>query len=132
MPRILGVDVPGRKRLVIALTYIYGVGPTRAEQLCERLQLDPNMKADDLTEGDVANIAKTLQSNYMVEGDLRRGVAQDIRRLVSIKSYRGSRHTRNLPVRGQRTRTNARTRKGSKKTVGAIRDRAARRQARTD
>ncbi len=132
MPRILGVDVPGNKRLEIGLRYIYGIGPTRAVEVCEELRLDPAMNTSELAEADIARIAQHLQERYMVEGDLRRQTAQDIRRLVSIKSYRGSRHQRGLPVHGQRTQTNARTRKGGKKTVGAIRDRAARKQARTD
>ncbi len=129
MPRILGVDIPANKRLVIGLTYIYGVGPTRAEEICHKTSLSPDMNTSELDENAVANLAQVLQDEYVVEGDLRRQVAQDIRRLVSINSYRGQRHRRGLPVRGQRTRTNARTRKGGKKTVGAIRDRAARKQA---
>jgi len=132
MPRILGVDVPNNKRLDIALRYIYGVGPARAQEVCTRTQIDPATRAGELTEAQVAQIAQTLQEGFVVEGDLRRQVAQDIRRLTSIGCYRGQRHKRQLPVRGQRTRTNARTRKGSKKTVGAIRDRAARREARSD
>lgn len=131
MPRLLGVDIPNKKRLDIALTYIYGIGPTRAQRVCEDAQLDPSMQTGELTESQLAKLAQILQEKYTVEGDLRRQVAQDVRRLVSIGCYRGLRHKRQLPVRGQRTRTNARTRKGSKKTVGAIRDRAARREART-
>lgn len=126
MPRILGVDVPAKKRLVIGLTYIYGVGPTRAQEICHKAGLSPDLNTSELNETQVATIAQILQDEYIVEGDLRRQFAQDIRRLVSINSYRGQRHRRGLPVRGQRTRTNARTRKGGKKTVGAIRDRAAR------
>lgn len=129
MPRILGVDIPGEKRLIISLTYIYGVGPTRAQEICHKASLSADLKANDLTETQVATLAQILQDEYVVEGDLRRQTAQDIRRLVSINSYRGQRHRRGLPVRGQRTRTNARTRKGGKKTVGAIRDRAARKAA---
>ena len=129
MPRILGVDIPNKKRLVIGLTYIYGVGSTRAEDICKKLNLSPDMSTSDLNETQIAHIAQTLQDDYLVEGDLRRQTAQDIRRLVSINSYRGQRHSRGLPVRGQRTQTNARTRKGGKKTVGAIRDRAARKIA---
>jgi small subunit ribosomal protein S13 len=130
MPRILGVDIPNNKRLDVGLTYIFGIGRTRAKEVCEQLQLDPAMNTSELADADIARITQTLQSNFTVEGDLRRQVAQDIRRLVSIKSYRGNRHQRGLPVHGQRTRTNARTRKGGKKTVGAIRDRAERRQSR--
>jgi small subunit ribosomal protein S13 len=132
MPRILGVDIPGNKRLEIALRYVYGVGPTRAREVCARAQIDPGTNTNDLTETTIAALAQILQEGFTVEGDLRRQVAQDIRRLVSIGCYRGLRHRRGLPVRGQRTRTNARTRKGAKKTVGAIRDRATRRQARTE
>ena len=132
MPRILGVDIPSNKRLDIGLTHIYGIGHTRAKEVCEQLQLDPAMKTSELADADIARITQTLQSSYTVEGDLRRQVAPDVRRLVSIKSYRGNRHQRGLPVRGQRTQTNARTRKGGKKTVGAIRDRAERRQSRTE
>ncbi len=132
MPRILGVDVPGDKRLEVGLCYIYGIGPARAAKVCEALQLDPAMKSSELAEADIARIAQHLQDQYAVEGDLRRQTAQDIRRLVSIKCYRGSRHQRGLPVHGQRTQTNARTRKGGRKTVGAIRDRATRKQSRTD
>lgn len=132
MPRILGVDVPNNKRVDIGLRYIYGIGPTRAAEICDALQLEPSMKTSKLADTDIARIAQYLQDRYTVEGDLRRQTAQDIRRLVSIKSYRGSRHQRGLPVHGQRTQTNARTHKGGKKTVGAIRDRAARKQARTD
>ncbi len=130
MPRILGVDIPNNKRLDIGLTYIYGIGKTRAKEICEQLQLDPGGNTSELADADVARIAQALQSNFTVEGDLRRQVAQDIRRLVSIKSYRGNRHQRGLPAHGQRTKTNARTRKGGKKTVGAIRDRAERKQTR--
>ncbi len=132
MPRILGVDIPARKRLDVALTYIFGVGHSRAQEVCTRAQLDPGMPSQDLAERDVAKIAQILQEEFTVEGDLRRSVNQDIRRLVSINCYRGMRHRRGLPVRGQRTRTNARTRKGGKKTVGAIRDRAARKAARDE
>jgi small subunit ribosomal protein S13 len=129
MPRILGVDVPAKKRLEIGLTYIFGVGPTRAKEICHKAGLSPDSSTSELNETQVATLAQILQDEYVVEGDLRRQVAQDIRRLVSINSYRGQRHRRSLPVRGQRTRTNARTRKGSKKTVGAIRDRATRKAA---
>jgi small subunit ribosomal protein S13 len=129
MPRLLGVDIPADKRVDIALTYVYGVGRTLALEICQKLQIDPSMKARDLTENHVATIVKMFQDEYMVEGDLRRQVAQNIRRLISVGAYRGLRHRRSLPVRGQRTKTNARTRKGGKKTVGAIRDRAARKAA---
>mgnify|MGYP000968441787 CR=1 FL=1 len=128
MPRILGVDIPNNKHVNISLTYIYGIGPSRANEICRRTGIDPMMKAGDLSESDIAAILQVLQDSYIIEGDLRRQVAQNIRRLTAIGAYRGLRHRRNLPVRGQRTRTNARTRKGGKKTIGAIRDRSQRKQ----
>lgn len=131
MPRVVGVDIPENKKLKISLTYIYGIGPARALEVCKRCNLNPEMRVKELSEADVAHINTTLQ-NYMVEGDLRRQVAQDIRRLVSIGCYRGQRHRRGLPVRGQRTKTNARTRKGRKQTVGAIRDKTQRKLAKGD
>ncbi|NOY80662.1 MAG: 30S ribosomal protein S13 [Kiritimatiellaeota bacterium] len=131
MPRILGVDIPSNKRLETALTAIYGVGRTRAAEICHRTRLDPGLRAGELTDGDISAIAQLLQDHFVVEGDLRRQIAQNIRRLTAIGCYRGMRHRRGLPVRGQRTKTNARTRKGSKKTVGAIRDKTARKLART-
>lgn len=127
MPRILGVDIPNDKRLEIALTYIHGIGRSAAREICQRARLEPGMPARELTESSIAGIVKVLQDSFTVEGDLRRQTAQNIRRLIAIGSYRGLRHRRGLPVRGQRTRTNARTRKGGKKTVGAIRDRSTRR-----
>lgn len=130
MPRVLGIDIPGKKRLEYALRYIYGIGPTLALEVIEKVGLDPAKKADDLTDDEVKRLSETLQSQYRIEGDLRREVQQNIRRLISIGSYRGLRHRRGLPCRGQRTSTNARTRKGPKKTVGAIRDKAARKAAR--
>jgi len=126
MPRILGVDIPGRKRIAFALRYIYGIGPTRAEEIVRSLKINPAKKADDLNPDELRNIQNFIQSNYKVEGDLRREISQNIRRLISIGSYRGLRHKKGLPVRGQRTKTNARTRKGPRKTVGVIRDREAR------
>lgn len=129
MPRILGVDIPNNKRVEIALTYVYGIGRARAAEICRRTQIEPGMKAAELTEANIGDIVRVLQDSYTVEGDLRRQTAQNIRRLIAIGSYRGLRHRRGLPVRGQRTKTNARTRKGAKKTVGAIRDRAARKLA---
>ncbi|MGI6355851.1 MAG: 30S ribosomal protein S13 [Lentisphaerae bacterium] len=129
MPRILGIDIPNNKHTNIALTYIYGIGRTSANEICRRAQIDPMTKAGDLTEAHISAILQIIQDSYTVEGDLRRQIAQNIRRLTAINSYRGIRHRRNLPVHGQRTRTNARTRKGGKKTVGAIRDRSERRQA---
>ena len=131
MPRILGIDIPNNKHTNVALTYIYGIGPTSANEICRRAQIDPMTKAGELTEANIAAILQIIQDSYTVEGDLRRQIAQNIRRLTAINSYRGIRHRRNLPVHGQRTRTNARTRKGGKKTVGAIRDRSERKQANT-
>jgi small subunit ribosomal protein S13 len=126
MPRVLGIDIPGRKRVDFALRYIYGIGPALAHDLVEKAGVDPVKKADDLTNEEITKIAELLQSEYRVEGDLRREVQSNIRRLNSINCYRGLRHRRGLPVRGQRTSTNARTRKGPKKTVGAVRGKAAR------
>ncbi len=126
MPRILGIDIPGRKRLEYALRYIYGIGPTLAKEVVEKAKLDPAKKADDLTDEDIQKLVAVLQADYRIEGDLRREVSANIRRLISIGSYRGIRHRRGLPVRGQRTKTNARTRKGAKRTVGVIRGKEAR------
>ena len=117
MPRIIGVDVPNNKRLDIALTYIFGVGRTSASQICAHFNLDPGLKARDLTEEQVTELANHVRKQYTVEGDLRRQLATAIERLRQIGCYRGMRHRRGLPVRGQRTRTNARTRKGPKRTV---------------
>ena len=130
MPRILGVDIPANKQIVIALTYLYGIGKTRAKEIVEKLGVSPSLKASELTDAHIAQITKMLDSDYQVEGDLRRQLAMSIRRLQSIQCYRGIRHRRGLPCRGQRTKTNARTRKGKKRTVGAIRDKAARKSAR--
>ena len=117
MPRIIGIDIPENKRLVISLTYIYGVGKKTSEGIIEKLKLNPNMKARELTEDDIAKVNKVLQNDLNVEGDLRREVQNNIKRLISIHCHRGMRHRAKLPVRGQRTRCNARTRKGKKKTV---------------
>ncbi len=117
MPRIIGIDVPDNKRLEIALTYIYGVGRKVSNQIIAKLGLNPNMRAHQLTQDDVARINNLLQAEYIVEGDLRRQVQNNIKRLINIHCYRGSRHRLGLPVRGQRTRTNSRTRKGKRKTV---------------
>ena len=126
MPRVLGIDIPGKKRLEYALRYIYGIGPAVANQVIEKAQLDPAKKADDLTDEDIQHLVAVLQSDYNIEGDLRRETSANIRRLISIGSYRGIRHRRGLPVRGQRTKTNARTRKGAKRTVGVVRGKDAR------
>lgn len=117
MPRVIGTDIPDNKRLIISLTYIYGVGPSRAIEIVEKLGLDPNKRARELTQDDIAKINSLLQADYVLEGDLRRLVQNNIKRLISIHAYRGLRHRIGLPVRGQRTQTNARTRKGRKKTV---------------
>lgn len=117
MPRLLGVDIPGNKPTHISLRCIYGVGPTIALELCRKAGVNPQMRAKDLREDELARLAVLLDKDYVVEGQLRRQVAQNIQRLKDIGCYRGIRHRRGLPVRGQRTRTNARTRKGPKKTV---------------
>jgi len=117
MPRLIGVDVPANKRLEIALTYIYGIGRNTATKVCAAVGLDPGLRARDLTEDQIATLATYIQRQYPVEGQLRRQVAASINRLREIGCYRGLRHRRGLPVRGQRTRTNARTRKGPRKTV---------------
>ncbi len=117
MPRVIGIDIPDKKRLEISLMYIYGIGRHVSNEVCAKLKLDKNMKAYQLSEDDIARINALLQSEYVVEGDLRRQIQNNIKRLVSIHSYRGTRHRLGLPVRGQRTRTNARTRKGKRKTV---------------
>ena len=117
MPRILGVDLPNDKPTHIALRYIYGIGPTTALELCEKARINPLRKAKELSDDDLARLATILDREYVVEGPLRRQVQQNIARLRDIGCYRGLRHRRSLPVRGQRTRTNARTRKGPRKTV---------------
>ena len=117
MARIAGVNLPTQKRLVIGLTYIYGIGDSTAEKICRQLELDPDEKVRDLTDEAVTKLRHFVDSDLEVEGDLRRERAQAIKRLTEIGSYRGIRHRRGLPVRGQRTKTNGRTRKGPKKTV---------------
>ena len=117
MPRILGVDIPSDKPTHISLRYIYGIGPTTALQLCSKAKVDPQRRAKDLTEDEVSRLAGILDREYTVEGPLKREVQQNIVRLKDIGCYRGIRHRRSLPCRGQRTRTNARTRKGPRKTV---------------
>jgi len=118
MARIAGVNLPTQKRLEVGLTYIYGIGPSSAHKICEQLKLDPDEKVRDLTDEEVTRLRSFIDSELQVEGDLRRDRAQAIKRLTEIGSYRGVRHRRGLPVRGQRTKTNARSRKGAKKTVG--------------
>ncbi len=117
MARIAGVDIPREKRLEISLTYIYGIGRTTAGQVCGATEIDPSTRVRDLTDEEVARLRAYIDQNLKVEGDLRRDVAQDIKRKIEIQCYQGIRHRRGLPVRGQRTHTNARTRKGPKKTV---------------
>jgi small subunit ribosomal protein S13 len=117
MPRILGVDIPNDKRALISLQYIYGIGPYLSSVLCARTGIDPNKRARDLSEDELAKLAVLLDNEYTVEGQLRRQIQQNIARLRDIGCYRGLRHRKGLPVRGQRTRTNARTRKGPRKTV---------------
>ena len=117
MPRLMGVDIPGKKRIEYSLRYIHGIGPARSKMVLEKAGIDPAKKADDLTADEVRQIIGIIQESFHVEGDLRREVAQNIRRLISTGSYRGTRHRKGLPVRGQRTKTNARTRKGAKRTV---------------
>jgi small subunit ribosomal protein S13 len=118
MARIAGVNLPNQKRLEIGLTYIYGIGPSIAQKICKELELDPDEKIKDLTDEEVTKLRTYIDANVEVEGDLRRERSQAIKRLSEIGCYRGLRHRRGLPARGQRTKTNARTRKGPKKTVG--------------
>ena len=118
MARIAGVNLPNQKRLEIGLTYIYGIGRSTAKKICSELALDPNEKVRDLTDEEVTKLRNYIDSNLEVEGDLRRDRQQAIKRLSEIGAYRGIRHRRGLPVNGQRTKTNARSRKGTKKTVG--------------
>jgi small subunit ribosomal protein S13 len=115
--RIAGVNIPTQKRVVIALQYIHGIGPRFAQQICERVGIPSERRVNQLTDAEVIQIRETIDRDYMVEGDLRREVAMNIKRLMDLGCYRGLRHRRQLPVRGQRTRTNARTRKGPRKTV---------------
>jgi len=117
MARIAGVDIPRDKRIDIALRYIFGIGPTTAATICERTGVNPGTRTKDLSENDVARLREEIDRNWQVEGDLRRVVSMNIKRLIEIGSYRGIRHRKGLPVRGQRTKTNARTRRGVKKTV---------------
>jgi len=117
MARIAGVDIPRDKRVEISLCYIYGIGRTTSRKILEQAHVDPNTRVKDLAEDEVSRLREIIDRNYKVEGDLRREVDMNIKRLIEIGSYRGQRHRRNLPVRGQRTRTNARTRRGPKRTV---------------
>jgi small subunit ribosomal protein S13 len=124
MARIAGVDIPRDKRVEIALTYIYGVGPTRSRTVLAQCGVDKNTKVRDLTEDEVGRLRETIEASYTLEGDLRREVTGNIKRLMEIGCYRGLRHRRGLPVRGQRTKTNARTRRGNKRSVGIRRKKA--------
>jgi len=117
MARIEGVDLPRNKRVEVGLTYLFGIGPTRAQKILAQTKVNPDTRIKDLSEADVSAIREFISKNFKVEGDLRREVQLNIKRLIEIGSYRGLRHRRGLPVRGQRTKTNARTRKGTKKTV---------------
>ena len=121
MPRVVGIDLPKQKRIEVALTYIYGIGPKSAGDVQKGAGINPATRTKDLTEEEAAKISAVIQKEYKVEGDLRRDVAQNIKRLMTIGCWRGFRHRRGLPVRGQRTHTNARTRKGPGKTVGVKR-----------
>ena len=121
MPRIFGVDIPGEKRTEVALTYIYGIGDSVAKKILVQTKVNPDKRAKDLTEKELYDITNALQrGGVKVEGDVRREIQQNIRRLIDIRSYRGQRHVKGLPVRGQRSHTNARTRKGPRKTVGGL------------
>lgn len=126
MPRIIGVDIPKEKRVELALTYIYGIGRPLSNRILKVANISPDKRAKDLTEEEVARLSSIIQKDYRVEGDLKREAAANIKRLIEIGSYRGLRHRRGLPVRGQRTKTNARTRKGPRKTVGVVRQKAER------
>ncbi len=126
MPRLLGVDLPNDKRIEISLRYIYGVGPSNSKRILEEADVDPNLRAKELTDQQLNRIIQVIQSNgVLIEGDLRRDIQQNIKRLQGINCYRGIRWRKGLPVRGQRTQTNARTRKGPRKTVGVVRNKDA-------
>jgi len=126
MPRVLGVDIPAGKRIEIALRYIYGIGSVNSKEILAKANIDPALRAKDLNEQQLSQIVHAIQDGkYVTEGDLRREIGLNLKRLQAIKCYRGTRHLRGLPVRGQRTQTNARTRKGPRKTVGVIRNKDA-------
>ncbi len=126
MARILGVEIPNEKKVLVGLTYIYGIGRSIAERILRATGINPGKRIKELTEEEIGKISGFVQQNFKIEGDLRREISSNISRLSDINCYRGMRHRRSLPVRGQRTRTNARTRKGPRKTVGVVRDKAAR------
>jgi small subunit ribosomal protein S13 len=125
MARIAGVDIPNEKRIDISLRYIYGIGPTSASKICESTGIVPATKTRDLTDAELSRIRELLEKEFVVEGDLRREVRQNVQRLIEINCYRGIRHRRGLPVRGQRTKTNARTKRGARRTVAGKRKAAA-------
>jgi small subunit ribosomal protein S13 len=125
MARIAGIDIPNEKRVEVGLTYIFGIGPSKSREILAKTNVSPDTRGKDLTEVEVARLREIIDADYVVEGDLRRDISANIRRLMDIGSYRGVRHRRSLPVRGQRTKTNARTRRGQRKTVaGKKRSRA--------
>ena len=126
MPRIIGVDIPKEKRIEVALTYIFGIGMTRSNQILKEAGISPDKRAKDLDDQEVSTITNIIQDRYQVEGDLRRLHVGNVKRLMSIGTYRGQRHKKSLPARGQRTKTNSRTRKGPKRTVGAFKDKSMR------
>ncbi len=124
MPKLMGIDIPGKKKIEYSLRYIYGIGLSRAQEIVRKANIDPDKRADQLTGEEITKITNILQDGFVLEGDLRREISQNVRRLMSIGCYRGLRHRKGLPVRGQRTHTNARTRKGPRKTVGVVRGEA--------
>jgi small subunit ribosomal protein S13 len=126
MPRLLGIDIPKEKRIEIALTYVYGIGRVSSNKILKSANISPDVRARDLTEEEISRLTAVIQKDYKTEGDLRRDVQGNIRRMIDNGSYVGYRHRRGLPVRGRRTKTNSRTRKGKKKTVGVIRDKTQR------
>lgn len=126
MPRLVGVDIPKEKRIEIALGYVYGIGRSLSNRILKVANINPDKRAKDLTEEEIARISNIIQKDYKVEGDLRREISANIKRYIDIGSYKGMRHRKGLPVRGQRTKTNARTRKGPRKTVGVVRQKAER------
>lgn len=125
MIRILGIQLPAKKRIEVALTYLYGVGPTRSKEVLKIARIDINKRTDDMTEEEANRIREIIEKNYVVEGDLRREISTNIKRLKDISSYRGDRHKKNLPVRGQTTKTNARTKRGKRVTVGSGRKKSS-------
>jgi len=118
MPRILGVDIPKEKRIAASLVYIYGIGPARVKIILDEVKIDSNRRAKDLSDEEIAKVTSVIQNSFVTEGDLRRDVSENIKRMIDSGSYRGLRHRKGLPVRGQRTKTNSRTRKGKKPVVG--------------